>query len=151
MKRTLKDTNRTVQIIIDNRDRQQVWDDGTLNIWTATATIDGEGWYSSENGPTPDKAFALLATELDKSGDLNDLPIPVPEQDKELLLTLMRAIIQTWETAAEIPDWRTNEYIRGQLELILETCRVVADDEEDVDGEVLRDRIITWLEAGVWR
>lgn len=156
MKRTLKDTNRTVVITIDNRDREELWASGEVQIWTSIATIDGEIWPGeAEFGITPDKAFARMAEALDKSGDLDDLPIPVPERDYELLCSLLRGIASTWDQPADVPDWRTNDYLRGQLELVIETCRVLTDKEYDegsgVDGEVLRDRITTWITSEAWK
>jgi hypothetical protein len=159
MKRTLKNTDRTVKIVVDNEDRHDIWADNRSDIWTANVYIDGsfesvemDGLPAFANNPT--FAFTLATQAIEKSDELNDLPVPVPEKDYELLCSLMRGIASTWGHPADIPDWRENEYIRGQLELVIETCRVVTDEEfadGTGDSEMLRDRITTWLEAEVWK
>jgi hypothetical protein len=155
MKRTLKDTDRNVKFVIDNQDREAVWADGGDNPWTANVYVDGDLVLTeAQLGTTPADAFAKIVVEIEKSGELNDLPVPVPEKDKDLLLTLLENIGATWGSPADVPDWRENEYIRGQLELVIETCRVVTDDEfERGDGDIdqQRDRITTWIEQEVWK
>jgi hypothetical protein len=158
MKRTLMNTDRTVKIVVDNQDRRDVWEHGAVEVWTANVYIDGS--EESVDGGLPvfaataHEAFRRAATELEKTTELWDLPVPVPAKDYELLCSLLRGIASTWGHPADIPDWRENEYIRGQLELVIETCRVVTDEEfQDGtgDSEMLRDRITTWLEAEVWK
>jgi len=155
MKRTLKDTTRTVVITIDNADREAVWGDGGTDVWTANVTVDGEDVLpEAELGIIPDMALRLLTEKLNESGKLNDLPEPVPERDKPLLLTLLKNIAATWGEGTDVPDWRDNEYLRGQLELVLETCRVITEQEyadRDWEGDELRDRVTTWIQTEVWK
>lgn len=154
MKRTLQNTDRNVKFVIDNQDRAAVWADGGDNPWTANVYVDGDLVLTeAELGRTPQDAFAKIVVEIEKSNELNDLPVPVPEKDRELLLHLLEAIGMTWGDPSDVPDWRENEYLRGQLELVIEMCRVVTDEEwerGDGDTEQQLDRITTWIEAKVW-
>jgi hypothetical protein len=143
MKRTLKDTDRTVEIILHNRDRQEVWDMGDLDVWMAHASIDGETWAGAgATGPTPDTVFALIAQALHKSGDLDDLPAPMP--DNPMLRALLIAAADSW-AGGDLPDWREEEYLRGQIEMIWNTCNVRTPDEDEIDGDAAKDRIWTWI------
>jgi len=155
MKRTLQDTDRNVKIVVDNQDRAEVWTSGGDNPWTANVYVDGDLVLTeAELGHDPADAFAKIVLAIEKSGELNDLPMPVPEKDKELLLRMLEAIAGTWGSGTEFPDWRENEYARGQLELVTEMCRVVTDEEwerGDGDIEAQRDRISTWIEQEVWK
>jgi hypothetical protein len=155
MKRTLKDTDRNVKFVIDNQDRAEVWASGDSRPWTANVYVDGDLVLTeAELGATPAEAFAKIVVEIEKTTELNDLPVPVPEKDKDLLLMLLEKIGDTWGHPSDVPDWRENEYLRGQLELVIEMCRVVTDEEyERGDGDIdqQRDRITTWIEQEVWK
>lgn len=156
MKRTLADTNRTVQIAIDNQDREAVWATGSDAVWTANVHIDGspEPAVTPAFDLTPFGAYTKIVDALRVTDLLDDLPMPVPEEDRELLLTMLKGIARTWSTPADVPDWRTNDYIRGQLELVIETCRVATPQEfEDGNGDMddYRDRITTWIQQEVWK
>jgi hypothetical protein len=152
MKRTLKDTERKVRIIIDNFSETTA--EGFLQRWSAGAAIDGTIVTYEVMGATAEEAFQRISVALEHGGDLDDPLFPIPEKDKEPLLAMLRAIFDTWGHSSDIPDWRENEYIRGQLELVIEMYRVISDEEwergdSDIDSE--RDRITDWLKAQVWR
>jgi hypothetical protein len=153
MKRTLKDTERKVRIVIDNY---------TIPVeinfedqrWSAGVSIDGEILGHEVSGTTAHDVLSKLRVALEAGDRLNDPVMPVPEKDYELLCSLLRNIASTWGDPRDVPDWRENEYIRGQLELVTETCRVLTDEEwerGDVDMDTMRDRITTWIEAEVWK
>jgi hypothetical protein len=149
--RTLNDTSRKVRIVIDNFTRTEAENDGYN--WSAGASIDGTIVTFEVYDLNPDAVLAKLRVALEHSGELDDLPVPVPEKDKAALFVLLRGILATWGEPSDLPDWRENEYIRGQLELITETCRVVTDEEwerGDGDLDLQRDRITDWIKARVW-
>jgi hypothetical protein len=58
---------------------------------------------------------------------------------------LLRAAAGLW-SGDVMPDWRENEYSRGQVELLMDTVRVFAG-EEDLDGEAVKDRILGLVRA----
>jgi hypothetical protein len=150
MDRTLNDTSRKVRIVIDNF---TVGEDPLGYTWSAGASIDSTIVTFEVTGINAQDALGKLRVALDHSGELNDPLIPVPEKDKAVLFVLLRGILSTWGEPNDLPDWRTNEYIRGQLELITETCRVVTDEEwerGDGDLDLQRDRITDWIKARVW-
>lgn len=152
MRRTLNDTPRKIRIVIDNFTEHAgvVFDDSR---WSAGASIDGVIATYEVSGTSPADVLAKIRVALEQYGDLDDPIMPVPEKDKELLLKMLAGIMSTWGGPADIPDWRENEYIRGQLELVIETCRVVTDEEwERGDGDIeqQKDRITDWLRAKVW-
>jgi hypothetical protein len=138
MRRTLNDTPRAVVITIDNQDRED------HAAWTARVTVDDEEVIDATIGNTPSNALSILTQALEQSGDLDDQPDPMPED--AVLRDLVRGIADSW-SGSDLPDWRENEYLRGQLELVMNTRRVrVPDDEDDdLDSEVLMDRIWTWV------
>jgi hypothetical protein len=145
MKRTLKQTGRQVRIVIDNYTE--------ATGWSAGASIDGTIAPFEVVAERPALAFRQLVERLEASDLLDDRAVPVPEKDKALLLNLLAGISETWGHD-KVPDWRENEYIRGQLELVIETCRVVTDEEWDegnADSEVLHDRVTDWINQGVWK
>jgi len=151
MKRTLNDTARRVRIVVDN---YTTADDPQGNVWSAGASIDSKVVTYERMASSPQDVFVKMRVALEESGDLDDPVLPVPEKDYELLCTLLRNIASTWGDPRDVPDWRENEYLRGQLELVIETCRVVTDEEyERGDGDIdqQRDRITTWIEQEVWK
>jgi len=152
MKRTLNDTPRKVRIVIDNFTVPAgVQFPGTP--WSAGASIDGIIEAVEVSGTSPADVLAKIRVALEGTGELDDPTVPVPEKDKVILLKMLEGIYSTWGTSADIPDWRDNEYLRGQVELVMETCRVVTDEEwaeGDADGEMLKDRIVDWLKAAVF-
>lgn len=145
MNRTLIDTERKVRIVIDHSAH-----DG----WSAVAAVDDTLGFERILGTSARDVLIKMQVLLEESGTLDDRPVPIPEQDYELVCTMLRGIAATWDEPRHIPSWRTNEYIRGQIELVIETCRVVNDDEYervDVDTDRQRDRITDWLRAEVWK
>jgi hypothetical protein len=149
MKRTLNDTARRVRIVISNNEQMADHPD----IWSAGASIDGTIISYEVSGSSAQDVLAKMRIALEHGGELDDLPVPVPEKDKAVLLLLLQGIFSTWGTPADIPNWRENEYLRGQLELVIETCRVVTDQEwetGDAEGDMIRDRITDWITRQVW-
>jgi hypothetical protein len=147
MKRTLSNTGRKVRIVIDNFHNE------AFDAWSAGASVDGVIVTYEVSGTSPTDVLAKISVALERGGDLDDALVPVPEQDKAQLLVMLKAIFETWGHASDIPDWRDNEYLRGQLELVIEMCRVVTDEEYgrgDGDIDQQRDRITDWLKARVW-
>jgi len=53
-------------------------------------------------------------------------------------------------SGGRIPDWRLNEYARGQMELMMDTIRVVNDVESDLwlDSEEVLDRLMALSRVG---
>lgn len=148
MNRTLNTTARRVIITLEN-DRQEATDE---LFWSATATVDGEPAIGDPPmlGKTVDQAFRLVAESLDRNHDgvLNDLPVRMPDND--VLRALVAATADSWEGAGEaLPDWRVNEYMRGQIELIWNTCNVRLSLDEELEGEDAKDRIWVWIREEV--
>lgn len=56
---------------------------------------------------------------------------------------LITAAFNLW--GEELPDWRENEYARGQIELLMDTIRVATDGEladgETWEAEEIKDRL----------
>lgn len=148
MKRTLKETERLVRIVIDNTTE--------ATGWSAGASVDGTIVPFEVVAEHPALAFRQIVEWLEASDFLDDRPVPIPEKDRDLVRSLLKGIAGTWDEShpENFPDWRDNEYARGQVELVIETCRVVTDreyDEGNVDGEVLHDRVMQWVRTGAWR
>lgn len=144
MKRTLSNTERKVRIVLDHSSR-----DG----WSAVAAVDDTLGFDRLRGVSAQDALAKMRVLIEDSGSLDDRPVPLPEKDYDLLCSLLRGIAETWGTT-NLPNWREDEYLRGQLELVIETCRVVTDEEYergDVDTGMQRDRITDWIQQEVWK
>lgn len=146
MRRPLNDTRRTVRITIDNQDRADIFADGRTDIWTANAYIDGDPEPACDPGfaDNAGNAFVLVRDALERGGHLDDPLLPVP--DDETLRLLIHQAADSW-SGDEMPDWRDNEYARGQVELIWNTCNVRTPDEDELEGEDAKDRITDWIRA----
>lgn len=150
MKRTLTDTERNVRIVIDNFSNPRT----SADRWSATVGIDGTYKDSGIFGTSAEDALAKLRVKLEEGEALDDRPVALPEKDRELLSTMLRGIARTWGFPREIPNWRQNDFIRGQIQLVIETCRILTDDEVsrgDGDMEMMSDRVATWIETEAWR
>lgn len=74
-----------------------------------------------------------------------EAPPPAPPiPDTPGLRELLDRVAETWD-GDEMPNWRGNEYARGQVELIYETVSVRVDGEDEIESEEGKDRIWRWV------
>lgn len=61
--------------------------------------------------------------------------------DSPIAKRLVTAAADLW-SGSEVPDWRENEYARGQVELLMDSIDVTLPFEDDLEGEEAKDRIV---------